>query len=101
MSKYKWLESEEDCAYYGKRVSMSGAGESKGDYVGEGYYEDLVIENKFTEKESYSLKVTTLEKAARDGRQYGKKFALRLDFNGRVYMLQEEDQFRRVYESNP
>lgn len=95
----KFRESEEEGAnIYGRKVPLSGAGDLKGDIIGEGVYSELVIENKFTEKSSYSLKLETLNKARREAKQHLKHPALRLDFNGEVFIIVPEKYFRRLHE---
>lgn len=97
--KYKWQESEElAAAIYGKKTSASGSGVDKLDIIGQGRFEGLLIENKFTENKSFTLSSHSLRKAKAQAAAMGKNFLMRIDFgDGRVYILQEETDFVDTY----
>jgi hypothetical protein len=90
----KWKRSEEKTIkIYGRRTPGSGSMDSKLDVIGEGPYEGLRGENKFTEKKSRALKLEELEKARKQASIHGNDYFMLLDFNleNRYIVLPEND----------
>lgn len=92
-----WEKSELTAgSIYGKVVPASGACKElgKSDIIGLGKYADWRGENKWTEKQSYSLKLQTIKKIMREAVQVGQQGFLRVDFNGEVFIVIPERVFR-------
>ncbi len=74
--------------FSGKVVSGSGRGFIKGDVD----LKDYKIECKQTEKESYTLKLATLQKIKREASVEGKKFAMIIEIDGfEVAVISKKD----------
>ena len=84
--------------YYGKLVPGSGnTSHNKGDVVGVGIYRDLRVENKFTEKKSFSLNKDYLRKIIKESLVlHGTELIMRIDFSGETYIVMREDHFRNI-----
>lgn len=101
-----WQDSERDAAeiFNAKRVPFSGAlVDNKLDLmIDEGILQNYLIENKFTSKESFSLKKDVLKKAFQQAAMMGKKFFLRLDFGeGFVFDVIPERDFLTLLSEIP
>ena len=97
-----WRQSERKAAdIYGEIVPYSGAVRElgKSDIVGKGSYYGLRGENKWTDKGSYSLKLSSLQKIQREAFQCGSQdWFFRIDFNGIPFILVTESTFRSWHE---
>lgn len=76
--------------YKGSRNVMSGAGWVRKNDV---RAIDLLIENKFTDKKSFSLKSEELVKLARTAILEDRIPVLQIDLGGRAYVVLLEDDF--------
>ena len=76
--------------YYGSRNVMSGAGWVRKNDV---RTVDLLIENKFTDKKSYSIKSEEMVKLARTAILEDRVPVLQVDLGGRSYVVLLEDDF--------
>ncbi len=96
-----WQISEDYAVkiYGGKLVPGSGNGDdNKLDIViEEGPAAGHRIENKFTIRESYSLKKETLNKAFRQAAMTGDKYILRVDFDSNIRgVFMDENTFLNI-----
>jgi len=76
--------------YYGSRNVMSGAGWVRKNDV---RTIDLLVENKFTDKNSYSIKSEEMVKLARTAILEDRVPVLQVDLGGRSYVVLLEDDF--------
>ena len=76
--------------YYGSRNVMSGAGWVRKNDV---RTIDLLIENKFTDKKSFSIKSDEMVKLARTAILEDRVPVLQVDLGGRSYVVLLEDDF--------
>ena len=76
--------------YYGSRNIMSGAGWVRKNDV---RTIDLLVENKFTDKKSYSIKSEEMVKLARTAILEDRVPVLQVDLGGRSYVVLLEDDF--------
>ena len=76
--------------YYGSRNIMSGAGWVRKNDV---RTIDLLVENKFTDKNSYSIKSEEMVKLARTAILEDRVPVLQVDLGGRSYVVLLEDDF--------
>jgi hypothetical protein len=77
----------------GKRVAASGAFWSrKGDVRSEKY----LIEHKFTEKKSYSLKALDLDKVEKEAIMTGRVPLFAISLGGKDYVVLLEDDFIEI-----
>ena len=79
--------------YNGSRNVMSGAGWVRKNDV---RTEDLLIENKFTEKQSYSLKLADLIKLTRVAVKEDRIPVMQIDISGRSYVVLCETDFMEM-----
>jgi hypothetical protein len=99
----KWLKSENAAANsFGKRIAFSGAHKMmKGDVMGEGAFKDYLVEHKFTEKKSYSLKLELLKKIALEALGEGRKALFSIDFGGNdQYIVLRKRDFMALVEND-
>ena len=76
--------------YNGSRNVMSGAGWVRKNDV---RTEDLLVENKYTDKKSYSIKSEEMVKLARTAILEDRMPVLQVDLGGRSYVVLLEDDF--------
>jgi|TARA_Y100000310_G_scaffold67392_1_gene62719 hypothetical protein len=76
--------------YKGSRNVMSGAGWVRKNDI---RAEDLLIENKFTDKKAYSIKSEEMVKLARTAILEDRVPVLQVDLGGRSYVVLLEDDF--------
>jgi hypothetical protein len=96
-----WEKSEKVTAgIYGRKTSASGSrAEDKLDIIGEGRFFGWRIENKYTDKESYSLKTKVLKKMRSQAKSMMCSAFLLLDFGGRErYVILEEEDFLSLFD---
>jgi hypothetical protein len=87
MSKKKWKRSEDklvDVAPGGKIHRGSG---SRWWNKMDGSNDEIVVENKWTEKNQYILKKDFLLKCRQQAWRSDKKFRLRVDFDGEIFVV--------------
>lgn len=72
-----------------KTTPRSGGGMQKGDIKDE----DYLIQLKYTEKQSFSLKLSDIQKANREAISEGKEPLFAISFKGEVYFLLNEHQY--------
>lgn len=102
MGNERHKKSEKECAeWFGKLQPMSGALEtSKGDVLGLGIYDQFILENKFTEKASRSIKIAELKKVKKEARTHVRDWLFRLDFNFvEKVIVMSEQTFRNTMEA--
>jgi Holliday junction resolvase len=95
----EWEQSELDAVkvYNGKRVPGSGCfSDSKLDVIFDLKGSRVRLENKFTIKDSFSLKKELIKKAARQAMQTGDKFLIRLDLSSDKVIVMTENMFREL-----
>lgn len=99
--KKKWqLSEEKTIKIYGRKTPGSGSMHSKLDVIGEGMFEGLRGENKFTEKQSKSLKLEDLEKARKQALQHGDEYFFIIDFNlEKRFVCVPENYFINLHET--
>ncbi len=98
--KEKWKQSEDrTAANFGRKTPGSGSGNEKLDILGEGIYEGLRFENKFTEKKSRSISLEELNKARNQALAMNSDWAFVLDFDFIVRgILLSENKFINIME---
>lgn len=95
---------ERGAAWFGDLVPFSGAkSNDKLDIVGTGIYLGKKIENKFTEKKSYSIKLASLLKQEKQGLITGHLTIRRVEFKNEKgalhpYILEPECMYRATHE---
>jgi Holliday junction resolvase len=97
-----WERSEKDCERnFGKKQPGSGAGMLKMDIKGMDNFAGEYYENKFTEKDSFSIRAETIKKAIRQARQMGGKPVIRIDFGSHnlKMILVEEVEWIKLHDS--
>lgn len=94
-----WKRSEDKTAkIFGKKTAGSGAGLEKLDIKGAGVFSGIRIENKYTEKDSYSLNIKTLKKGMSQALSMMSSFLMVIDFgsHNKRFVVIEEDEFLKL-----
>ena len=102
MENFKKSEYQGAEDFEGKRIPFSGSrAEDKLDMVCGQKFGAKKIENKYTDKGSYSVKLAYLKECERLARIEGKKFMLRIDFSLKdQYILVKQSDYKELYENN-
>lgn len=102
MENFKKSEYQGAEDFEGKRIPFSGSrAEDKLDIIAGERFGAKKIENKYTDKGSYSVKLAYLKECERLARIEGKKFMLRIDFSLKdQYILVKQSDYKELYENN-
>lgn len=82
-----WERSEHEAEYYGTRTPGSGSGINKMDIKGEGDFLGIFVENKHTEKNSFSVTADMIKKGIKQANQMGGRPVWRIDLGSHNIQL--------------